>query len=140
MIRLRMPDGVRGHVGQHKVDGTIKRLLKALRRIVIHEIHLKNRNTFDRVGWEEVYADDLRLRDQPANDLAPAARRDTEVDDRPDTLQQPETLVELEQLVSRAAAVILRLGPLDVGIVELALEPARRGNFATSCGLDALHA
>ena len=68
--------------------------------------------------------------DSAAHDLAPAARRDAEVDDRLHALQQAEPLVELEQFVGGAAAVILGLGALDVGVVELPLEPARRARLA----------
>ena len=59
-----------------------------------------------------------------AHDLAPAARRDAEVDDRLDALEQAEALVELEQFVGGAAAIALGLGAADIGIVELPLEPA----------------
>ena len=72
--------------------------------------------------------------DPAPHDLAPAARRDAEVDDRLDALQQSEALVELEQLVGRAAAVILGLGALDIGVVELPLEPAGRGDLAALGG------
>src|SRR5690606_16065097 len=65
-----------------------------------------------------------------ANHLAPPARRDAEVDHAPDALEKPETLVELEQLVRGPAAIAFGLGLLDVGVVELALEPPRRGRRA----------
>ena len=39
-------------------------------------------------------------------------------------LQQAELLVEFDQLVGRAAAIAVGLGALDVGIVELARQPA----------------
>ena len=74
-----------------------------------------------------------------AHDLAPAARRNAEIDDRLDAFQQPEPLVELQQLVGGTAAVVLRLGAPDVRVVQLPFEPARRGDFAALGSLDPLH-
>src|SRR6476661_1054457 len=56
-----------------------------------------------------------------------------------DTFEEPEPLVELKQLVGRTAAVVFRLSALDIGIVELPLQPARRRDFATLGGPDPLH-
>src|SRR4029079_15268911 len=53
--------------------------------------------------------------------------------------QKPEAFVELEQFIGRPTAVIFRLGATDVRIVELPLEPARRRDFPTLGGADALH-
>ena len=72
---------------------------------LVHEVHLQDGHAVDRIGRQQVDADHVALEAPCAHDLAPAARRDAEVDHRLDALQQPEPLVELEQLVGRAAAV-----------------------------------
>ena len=43
------------------------------------------------------------------------------------------TLVELKQLIGRAAAVILRLGAPDIRVVQLALQPAGGACPAPAC-------
>src|SRR5690606_26040479 len=62
---------------------------------------------------------------------------DPEIDHALRALEQAEALVELAQLVGRAAAVAFGLGPLDIRIVELPLEPAHRRGRAPAAGLDA---
>src|SRR3546814_13691869 len=62
----------------------------------------------------------------------------SDLDHAPDALEHPETLVELEQFVSRAAAIAVGLGAPDIGIVELAFEPARRLRGAPACRSHAL--
>src|SRR5262249_60600701 len=60
-------------------------------------------------------------------DLCPAAGGRTEVDDSPARRQEMEAVVELQQLEGgpRAIAQAPRLG--DVAIVQLTIQPARRG-------------
>ena len=139
MIGLLVADGVGGHVRQNEVGRTAERLPEPVGRAFVHEVHLQDGDAIDRVGRQEVDADYRRLRRLAANHLAPAARRNAKVDDRLHALEQPEALVELEQLVRGAAAIILGPGALDVGVVELAFEPARRRNFAALGGLEPLH-
>ena len=64
-------------------------------------------------------------------DLAPAAGRGAEIDDARARLQQMVLVVDLDQLVGGARAIALALGARDIGIVELALEPALA---TTACG------
>ena len=68
--------------------------------------------------------------------LGPAARRGAEVDHPRAGLQEAEPVVDLDELVGRAAAVALGPRPRHVGVVELALEPERRGELAALGGLD----
>jgi hypothetical protein len=56
--------------------------------------------------------------------LRPAAGCRAEVEDARALLEEMEFLVQLEQLERRAAAIALGLGLPDIGIVELALQPA----------------
>src|SRR3546814_16641284 len=70
-----------------------------------------------------------RFRSPLPHHLGPAARRAAEVNHAGAALQKVEAVVELGQLEGgqRAIAALARLG--DVGVVELALQPAggRRG-------------
>ena len=68
-----------------------------------------------------------RAADALRRDLRPAAGRGAEIDDALARLQQAVLVVDLEELVGGARAVALALGAGDVGVVELALEPALRG-------------
>ena len=106
-----MPHGIRGHVRQDEVGLTAEGLPEPVGRSLIHEIHLQDGDALDGIGRQQVDADDPALRHPPTDDLAPATRSDPQVYDRFCPLQQPEPFVELEQLVSGAAAVILGLGP-----------------------------
>ena len=94
---------------------------------------LRSRQGLDR---QEVDADDapfpLRGANALCRDLRPAAGRGAEVDDALARLQQPVFVVDLDQLVGRPRAVALALGAGDVGVVELALEPALRGERCAS--------
>ncbi len=62
MICLRVPDRVRRHVGKHEVGRSAERLLQLVGRFLVHEIHLEDGDTLDRIGREQVYPDDLGLR------------------------------------------------------------------------------
>src|SRR5262249_39298477 len=63
-------------------------------------------------------------------DLGPAARRRAEVDHARAFFEQAMLVVDLDQLERGAAAKTFALGPRHVGIVELPLEPAPRGDRA----------
>jgi hypothetical protein len=69
-------------------------------------------------------------------DLAPAAGRST-VEHNHSGLEQPVLVVDLGELEGRAAAIALPLSRLDIRIVELALQPARRGELPALGGFDA---
>src|SRR6516165_1857203 len=69
-------------------------------------------------------------------DLGPAARRAAEIDDTLAKPQQAKALVELDQLEggARSVAEPPRFG--DIGVVELARQPARRRRFAPAGAAD----
>ena len=112
MVGLRMADGVGGHVRQDEVGLGAERLAQRVGRGVVHEIHLEDLDPVDRLGLQQIDPGDARAGRAAADDLAPAARRDAEVDHRLGALEQVEALVELEQFIGRAAAIALGLGPL----------------------------
>ena len=104
------------------------------------EVHLPELHPFDRVHLQEIDGDHpspALMRANPRRrDLAPAAGRGAEIDNALARLEQLVLVVDLDELVGRARPVAFaaRLG--DVGIVELALEPAGRGRCALAGGLD----
>jgi hypothetical protein len=133
-----MADGVGGHVRQHQVGFPAKRLVQRLGRGFLHEVHFEDDDPVDRVGRQQVDADDPRFRDLATNNLRPAAGRNAKVDDPRAALQEAEPLVEFGQLVRRAAAISVGLGATHIGVVELPLEPADRARLATLGSLDPL--
>src|SRR3546814_12205863 len=88
MIGLRMADGVGGHVGEDEVGRAAERFLEPIGRLFVHEVHLEDRDTVEWIGGEKVDADHARLRKPLPHDLAPAPRRDAEVDDALRALQK----------------------------------------------------
>ena len=139
MVGLLVADRVGRHVREHQIGWPAQGFPQPLGRRIVHEIHLQDRDPVDRVGRKQVDADDARLRRLAPHDLAPAARCNAKIDDGLHTPQQPEALIELDQLVGRSAAIILRLGALDIGVVELPLQPPSRRYFAPLGGPDPLH-
>ena len=136
MIGLLVADGVRRHVRQDEVGRAAERLASA-RPGAASSMKSICRMVTPSIG-------SVGSRSMPTTAACGTRRRTTWLQPpgamprsttRLDALQQPEALVELEQFVGGAAAVILRLGALDVGIVELPLEPARRRDFAALRGL-----
>ena len=69
-------------------------------------------------------------------DLAPAARRAAQIDHARAGQQEAVLVVQLQDLVGRAAAIALALGAGDIGVVKLPLQPQRRGQLAALGGLD----
>ena len=69
-------------------------------------------------------------------DLAPAARRRAEIDHDHAGPQQTMLVVDLGELEGGAAAIAPALRLLDIRIVELALEPAGRGDLPPLGGAD----
>jgi len=126
VIGLRMADRIRGHVRHDEVRRAVQGIAKPFRRIIVHEIHLQDFDAVDRVGREQVDSDDFGGWRAATDDLAPPAWSNAEIDHGLDALEQAEALVELEQFISGAASVILRLGSADIGVVELPLEPTGR--------------
>jgi len=85
---------------------------------------LQDGDAVDWVRGKKIDADHPSLRYLAAHNLAPATRRDAEIDDCLRALEQSEPLVEFEQFECCAAPVILRLCPLYIGVVQLPFEPA----------------
>ena len=90
----------------------------------MHEIHLEDGDALDRIGGQQVDPDDGGARRDLADDLGPSTGCYAEIDDPRRPLEQTETLVEFDQLIGRARSIAFRLGAPDIGVVELAFEPA----------------
>ena len=107
---------------------------RRVRRILVEEVHHSEVDAGDGVDIQEIDADHpalaLRRAHLRRRDLRPAARRRAEVDHALAGLQQMILVVDLDELERGARAIALALGPRDIGIVELALEPARLGDGA----------
>ena len=138
VIGLLVADGIGGHVGHHQIGRTAQGIGEHLRRGIGHEIHLEDRHALKRFDRQQVDPHHLRFGRFGARHLAPAAGRNAEIDHAGSALQQAEFLVELDQLVGRAAAIAIGLGLPDVRIVELAFEPAHLARGAALGGLDPL--
>ena len=130
MVGLLVADGVGSHVAHDELRLAAQRLLERGGGSIGHEVHLKDRHAFDRLHRQQVDAHHRRPGGFLAHDLAPPAGRDAQVHHAGYPLEQRIFLVELDELVGGAAPVTLGLGLLDVGIVELTLEPAHRGRGA----------
>src|SRR5207253_9811951 len=95
----------------------------------------------DRLDLEYVDGDDaapaLGCADALGRDLAPAAGRGAEVDDTRAGSEHRMLGVDLGELEGGAGAKPFAFGARHIGIVELTLEPAFRGNRAALAGLDA---
>jgi signal recognition particle subunit SEC65 len=77
----------------------------AVGRVLVHEVHLQDGDAVERVGRQQVDADDRRCPGAFLRTtwLQPPGR-DAEVDHALDALQEAEALVELDQLVGGAAS------------------------------------
>ena len=135
-VGLRMADGVGGHVRQHQIGRAAELGDQPFGGGVVHEVHLEDRRAVDRIDRQQVDPHHRGLGQAAADDLGPASRRDAQIEDTLRALEEVELLVELDQLVGRAAAVAFGPGLLDVRIVELPLEPAHRRRGAPAAGLD----
>src|SRR3546814_12848633 len=105
MVGLRMADGVRRHVRNDEVGRAAERLDQRIGCGVVHEIHLEDIDSLDRLAGKQVDPGDARARIRLADNLRPAARRDAQVDDRARLLEQAEFFVDLDQLVDRKSVV-----------------------------------
>src|SRR3546814_17717507 len=100
-----MADGVRRHVRQDEVGRAAERRDQGVRRRVVHEIHLEDRDPFDRLAGEQVDAGDAGARVRLAYDLRPAAGRDAQVDHGERLVEEAEFLVEPDQLGGGAGTI-----------------------------------
>ena len=93
---------------------------------------------FDRVHLQEIDGDhpSPALAHARGRDLTPAAGRGAEIDDALTRLHELVLVVDLDELIGRAGAKAFaaRLG--DIGVVELAFEPAGRRGRALAGHLD----
>src|SRR6056297_3165112 len=134
-----------GHVGEHGVglaaEGGLHGVVGALRE----KVELQELDARKRVHLLHVDADDAALGtvraaavgvDLVDGDLEPAAGGAAEIDDALAGPEEGVPLLDLGQLVGGAAAHPLGPGALDVGVVELALQPAGGGELAALGGLD----
>src|SRR6476660_9484259 len=141
MIGLAMSGRVGGHVGENAVGRPAEHLLQACRRIRLVEIHHCKVGAGDRIDMQEIDADyaalAFRRTDALCSDLRPAARRSTEIDNALTGFQQMVLVVDLDELERGARTKAFEPRPRDIGIVELALEPERRGEGPFARGLDA---
>ena len=135
----------RGHVGQHHVGGPNERRAQPVGRLRRHEVEMQDGDAGDRLHLLDIDGDDparvgpARSRPDPVSrHQRPAARRRAEVHHAGARAQHVEAVVELDQLVGGARAQALALGRGDVGVVELALQPARRRHAAPARGADPL--
>jgi EmrB/QacA subfamily drug resistance transporter len=142
VVRLAVADGRRGHVGEHHVGHAADRLDQLSRRVVVEEIHLQDLDAGHRVHLQVVDRRDTLVGvgrpDTLDGDLAPAAGCRAEVDHPLALLEDVVLIVDLDQLVRRPRTHALGLGPLHVGIVDLALDPAARRILQPAALLDPL--
>ena len=78
----------------------------------------------------------IHLAHAVGGDLRPTTRRGAEIDDAHVRLQQMIAVVHLQQLIGGAGTISVALGARDIGVVELALQPQRRGQRALARSLD----
>ena len=76
-----MADGVGRHVGQDEIGCAAERIDEQGGRGIGHEVHLHDGHALDRVDRQQVDPDHRGVRQAALDDLAPAARRDAEIDD-----------------------------------------------------------
>jgi hypothetical protein len=96
-----------------------------------HGLHLR------RIDGHHAAAARPARRHASHGDLCPSSGRGAEIDDDAPGLQEPQPVVELDQLEGGARPVACLPGRGDEGVGELAGEPARRGRRAALGGLDA---
>src|SRR5271165_439419 len=141
MISLAMARRVGRHVREDPVGRAAEPFAYDPRRIRIVEVHAPEFDALDRVHVETIDGDHpagavFRSR-LCGRDLAPAARRGAEIDDALPGLEQLVFVGDLQELKGRARAIALAPGLRDIRVVELPLEPERRGERAFAGRLDA---
>ena len=132
--------GGRRHVAQNHVRGPAQRGAERCRRALGEEVLGEHpgaleRRHLGRVDRQHSPAAGLSGLDPLDRHLAPAPRGGAQVDAARARAKEKEALVALDELDGGARAVALgaRLG--DVGVLELAPEPARRRELAALGGL-----
>src|SRR5262249_55559068 len=116
---------------------TTEQRLQYVRRIVVIKVLGKHGGAGDRLDRRRIDADNdatLRTLDR---DLGPAARRGAEIDHPCAGLEKAQLVIQLQELEGGTRAVAALPGFGNVRIVELALQPALRGDRAAPRRLEA---
>src|SRR5690242_8973676 len=130
------------HVGQHDIRRLAAQgLFDAVGRLWVGHIKMELGDTRDRLHLGDVDGDHPSLPRHQLHalrgDLAPAAWRGAQIDHAHAGPEEKVFVVDLGELEGSARAQPPSLRLLDIRIVELALEPSRRGDLASLGGLDA---
>ena len=124
-----MTGRVRRHIREHDIGWATEPFCQDRRRFGDEKIELAEIDAGNRFDWQKIDAEDFArifcCADLGRRDLRPPARRRAEIDNLLPTLEDMIPGIDFEQLVGRAGSVAFCLGPRDIGIVELALEPER---------------
>ena len=132
-----MAGGVGRHVGEDQVGGAAEALEDEADVGVLGDVALEELGAGDRRDGEEVDADHLGGT-AFEGDLGPAAGGGAEVEDAHAGLEEVAAVVELDELEGGAGAVAGLAGADDVGVVDLAGEPALLGERSALGGAQAL--
>lgn len=99
-------------------------IAEALKVRILPKIAPNEINPRNRLHLKQVDRNDVPLGPDPfGNDLGPAARRRPKIDHRLPRFQKSVALVELDELERGSRAVSLALSALNIGIVDVPLDP-----------------
>ena len=133
MVRLPVACGRRGQVRQHHVGYSTASLFQLFGSALVEEIHLQETHARNQVHFQEIDRGDTRiLVGRPRHrggDLGPASRRRSEIDDPFRAFQDGVFPVDLEQLECGPGTIAFQFGALDVGVIDVALQPAADDAF-----------
>ena len=132
MVRLAMPRGRRGHIAEHDVRLPAEALADRVRCRGIGHVELQDFGTRQWIDFENIDGDQRRPAGPFGSDLGPAARRRAEVYNAFARPQHMHPVIDLDKLPGRARTVSRTFRLRDIGIVELPLEPPRRGRFSSA--------
>ena len=127
---------VGGHIRNHDIhslDPALdQRPLQLGQHLGLTEIALDEMHPFNSVHGQQVQRDDLPVQfpdrraigaQAPAHILAPGARGGPQVNHHITRVDQPEGFVDLLELVRRTRPVTVLLGQLDIGVVDVLVQP-----------------
>src|SRR3546814_19918547 len=100
---------------------------QGVRRRVVHEIHLEDRDPFDRLAGEQVDAGDAGARVRLAYDLRPAAGRDSQIAHGARPYEAADFLGTLDQLVGGTRRITLSLRAPENGAGKMKSDVERVG-------------
>ena len=141
MVRAGVAGRRRGHVGEHHIGAAIAQQgLELVGGVVGEEVEFQNGGAGNGIDGQIVDADHLATPFDGLHalcrDLGPSAGRRAEVDDALAGFEDVIFVVDLDELEGSARAPTLPLGGGNIGIVELAFEPALRGGRAPARRLE----